>query len=236
MKTLITIINKKEASLISNIGFDVIDIKNPEEGSLGAPVPKIIKEVQEALPKNTIISIPVGDVPYLPGTVSLACMGACCFKPDYVKVGLRGVRTLEEAANLLFWVVNSVRIASSETKIVAAVYAEYMHKSTLDPLLLPEIAGKIGIDTCLIDTLIKDGRSLLQHLSVDYLKEFVSSCHAQGLNASLAGSLGLEDLPKIAMTGADIIGVRGGICKNRCRKGSLDAKLAAEFVSVSHQA
>ena len=101
MKLLISVLDEKEALEAYNGGADIIDVKNPLEGSLGASPPRIVKAVKNVLPKKTEVSVAVGDVPDLPGTVSLAVLGAAQLKVDYIKIGLYGPKTVENAYRLV---------------------------------------------------------------------------------------------------------------------------------------
>ena len=76
LKLLVSVVNKAEALYSINGGADILDVKNPKEGSLGANFPRVIKEVKEVTPKNLELSATIGDLPNLPGTASLAALGA----------------------------------------------------------------------------------------------------------------------------------------------------------------
>ena len=76
MLLLISPINHDEAVESIEGGADIVDVKNPKEGSLGANFPWVIKDIRELTPDDMLVSATLGDVPYKPGTVSLAAMGA----------------------------------------------------------------------------------------------------------------------------------------------------------------
>ncbi len=76
MKLLISPMNEKEASEAIAGGADIIDVKNPQEGPLGANFPWVIKRIREITPKNIQVSCTIGEVPNLPGSISLAALGA----------------------------------------------------------------------------------------------------------------------------------------------------------------
>ena len=76
MLLLISPINHDEAIESIEGGADIVDVKNPKEGSLGANFPWVIKDIRELTPDDMLVSATLGDVPYKPGTVSLAAMGA----------------------------------------------------------------------------------------------------------------------------------------------------------------
>ena len=93
--------NEKEAFEAIAGGADIIDVKNPQEGSLGANFPWVIKRIREITPKNIQVSCTLGEVPNLPGSISLAALGAASLGVDYIKVGLYGFKTAQEAVCLL---------------------------------------------------------------------------------------------------------------------------------------
>ncbi len=53
MKLLISPMNENEALEAIAGGADIIDVKNPKEGALGANYPWIIKRIKEVTPKNS---------------------------------------------------------------------------------------------------------------------------------------------------------------------------------------
>src|SRR5512136_2742019 len=90
MQLLISVVNAAEVPDALLGGADIVDIKNPAEGSLGAPVPATIRAVRTCVPRPQRISVAIGDMPNLPGTAALAALGAAACGADDVKVGLWG--------------------------------------------------------------------------------------------------------------------------------------------------
>ena len=82
MKLLISPKNAEEAKEAVTGGADIVDVKNPLEGSLGANFPWIIREIKEIIPEGVEISATIGDFPPLPGTASLAALGMCTLGVD----------------------------------------------------------------------------------------------------------------------------------------------------------
>ena len=76
MKLLISPMNEKEAQEAIAGGADIIDVKNPAEGALGANYPWVIRRIREITPKNLEVSCTIGEVGNHPGAVSLAALGA----------------------------------------------------------------------------------------------------------------------------------------------------------------
>lgn len=230
LKLLVSVVNKAEALDSINGGADILDVKNPKEGSLGANFPRVIKEVKEVTPKNLELSATIGDLPNLPGTASLAALGAAVSGVDYVKAGLFGVKNCEEATTLMNEVVRAVKEYDSGLKTIASGYADFRTVGCVNPLELPMVAHKAGADGVLVDVKIKDGKTnLFSFLTDEELKEFVDKAHDYDLLAALAGSLDATDIPRIQGLGADIIGVRGAVC---AKKDRVSGKLEQEKVTA----
>jgi (5-formylfuran-3-yl)methyl phosphate synthase len=234
LKLLISVVNKAEALDSINGGADILDVKNPKEGSLGANFPRVIRQVKEVTPKNLELSATLGDLPNLPGTASLAALGAAVSGVNYVKAGLFGVKTSEEATTLMSEVVRAVKEYDSGLKTIASGYADFRTVGCVSPLELPIVAHMAGADGVLVDVKVKDGKSnLFSFLTDEDLKEFVDTAHDYGLLAALAGSLDTQDIPRVHRLGADIIGVRGAVCTKKDRvSGKLEQEKVAAFVEA----
>jgi uncharacterized protein (UPF0264 family) len=218
MKLLVSVVDAGEARVAAEAGADIVDVKNPAEGSLGAPSPAVIAAVSAAVAQP--VSAAIGDMPNLPGTAALAALGAASSGATYVKVGLWGTATEGDAIALL----RAVREAVPGAAVVAAAYADAVRlPHALAPELLPRVAAAAGVEVCLVDTAIKDGRGLFEWLSPSSL---VAEAHAAGLQVALAGALRAEDLTVVRDTGADIAGVRSAACVGG-RTGRLDSALVA---------
>jgi uncharacterized protein (UPF0264 family) len=230
MKLLVSVVDVGEAREAAAAGAGIIDVKNPAEGSLGAPSPSVIAGVRAAVPAELPVSAAIGDMPNLPGTAALAALGAARSGAAFVKVGLWGVATEAEAVGLL----RAVREGGSGAVVVAAAYADAsrLAHAPLAPALLPCAARAAGVGVCLLDTAVKDGSGLLDWLSPDELTSLVAEAHAAGLQVALAGALRAEDLPVVRATGADIAGVRSAVCSDGRRSGPLDATRVRALVAA----
>jgi (5-formylfuran-3-yl)methyl phosphate synthase len=224
MRLLVSVVNAGEARAAAAAGADIVDVKNPDEGSLGAPSPAVIADVRAAVPADLPVSAAIGDMPNLPGTAALAALGAAHSGATFVKVGLWGVSTEDEATALLRTVRDGVATVS-DAVVVAAAYADARRvpQAPLAPELLPRVARAAGVGACLLDTAVKDGRGLLEWRSPDALASLVADAHGAGLQMALAGALRAEDVPVVRDIGADIAGVRSAACRDGQRSGPLDA-------------
>ena len=53
MKLLVSVADVREARVAVRGGVDIVDVKNPAEGSLGAPAPGMIARVRDTVPRAT---------------------------------------------------------------------------------------------------------------------------------------------------------------------------------------
>jgi hypothetical protein len=218
VKLLVSVVDAAEARLAVAGGVDVVDVKNPAEGSLGAPSPATIAAVRSEVPAELPVSVALGDFPALPGTAALAAVGAARSGAAYVKVGLFGTSTEAEAVAVL----RAAR--EGGVPVIAGAYAdaERVDSRPLGPRSLVAAAQRAGVTGCLLDTAVKDGRGLFEWLDPDAVAALVAEAHAAGLEIALAGALRAEDLPAIRDSGADIAGVRSAACQDGRRTAPID--------------
>ncbi len=215
IKLLVSPENTYEARIVINAGVEYIDCKNPKEGSLGANFPWIIQEMKNLIPKNSIqyLSATIGDFPNLPGSASLAALGAAVSGADIIKIGLKGPKNKEQAIYLMQKVIKAVKNYNNSIKIVTAGYADYTRlDDALDFLAIPEIAGKSGSEIAMLDTYIKDEKNIFNFLDVNQLLKFVEEAKKYNLETALAGNLRITDISKIKKISPNIIGVRSAVC------------------------
>lgn len=234
---LASVLGPEEAAVALRCGADILDLKDPREGSLGACSPAVLRAVvrlraewERGAPSadGPRVSAALGDATNLPGTFALAAAGAAACGVDYLKIGLRGLRSEGEARAFLTAVVGAAREAAPHVGVIAAAYAEARSLGTIEPRILPRVARSAGARGCLIDTALKDGRTLFDHLDAESITRFIADCRGRGLLCGLAGSLGLAQAPLLIRLGPDVVGVRGAICEGG-RSGRLDASRLRSF-------
>jgi len=227
MRLLVSVVSGEEAGVAAGAGADIVDVKDPGEGALGAPSPQTLEEVIAAVGGLAPVSVALGDLPDLPHTAALAARGAAGCGADYVKVGLRGVRSLERAVAVVSAVADAV---PATTAVIAAAYADAPAAASpaLDPALLPELVRATGIAGALVDTLVKDGRGLYDSLSAEAVTELALRTRAAGGSFGVAGQLRAGELRRVP---ADIVGVRSAVCRGGDRAASLKPELVAAAVA-----
>lgn len=226
MKLLVSPINVEEARIAAEGGADIIDVKNPAEGSLGANFPWVIKSVRDAVKEP--LSATIGDFNFKPGTASLAALGAAVSGADYIKVGLFDVQTREQAYKMADNITKSVKQYDSDKKVVISGYSDYKRINSISLFELPAVADEAGADVVMMDTGIKDGSSTFEFLTNEEISEFVDLAHQHGLQTALAGTLKFEDIDALNKIKPDIIGVRGCVCGGD-RNASIKLELVREL-------
>jgi hypothetical protein len=204
-------------------GAEVLDAKEPSAGPLGACTPAILRAIAAERDnlrggRRVPLSAALGDARVLRGDAGRLASEAAACGLDYLKVGLDGIAGEDGAVALLRAVAAA---AAPGVRVIAAAYADTAAGDSLPPRSLPRVARRAGISGCLIDTSLKDGRTLLDHMMPADLSVFVAACRSRGLLCALAGSLAAAHLPLLAAIGPDFIGVRGALCDSG-RAGRLD--------------
>jgi len=207
----------------ASLSADIIDVKRPAEGSLGANFPWIIHEIKE-IAGGKPVSAAIGDNEYKPGTAALSAFGAAHAGADYVKVGLM-FDGVERAREVIKAVTTAVKREFPERYVVIAAYADFNRLGTISPLTISPLVADAGADVAMIDTGVKDGKGLFTFMDEETLTLFVEHNRELGLQTALAGSLRFEDLDALKRINPDIIGVRGMVCG-----GDRSSTIRAELV------
>lgn len=237
MKVLISPVSYEEAASIIDSGVDIIDVKNVNEGSLGAQFPWRTRAVVELTSRHGIkTSATLGDLPFKPGTAALAALGAATTGVSYIKAGLHGVTTYEQACAMMDAVRSAVRMVSDTADVVAAGYADWRRFGGLNSEDLVRAARDTQCDVVMVDTAIKDGRDLFDSMSMDELRDFVQQAKAADLAVALAGSLKFDHAERLTELDPTIIGVRGAVCEGKDRSSAIAPEKTRRFVEHFHGA
>jgi len=211
-----------------SLAADIVDVKKPSEGSLGANFPWVIRAIKDL--SNKPVSAAIGDYDFKPGGASLAAYGAACAGADYIKIGLK-FDGADRAAEVIKNVVKAVKQDFPEKFVVIAAYSDHGRLGTISPFEIPPLAAAAGADVAMIDTGIKDGKSTFEYMSESDLVEFTRMNREAGLKTALAGSLNFGDIESLKRIDPDIIGVRGMVCGGD-RESSIQEDLVARLVGM----
>lgn len=207
-----------EAMIAMESGVDIIDLKEPEQGALGAVPFKVMTEVVGKVNGERLVSATVGDLPCEPLRVADMVRRVAETGVDLVKVGLfdPSSENLED----LLWAISR----QSTQGIIIVVFAEqYPGDQIIDAVA---DAGLAGI---MLDTADKSTGSLCEVMSDIQIGQFISKAKKHNLITGLAGSLKKENIISLMEHQADYLGFRGAICSGHDRKSELDKALLNEI-------
>ena len=217
-----------EAVLALRGGADILDLKDPRRGALGpCPVVTLRAARRAALRLDAARPMSAALGPARSPMTRRRARIAAALGYAYVKCGLEGIADIVPAVLALRAVARAARAGSPGVRVIAAGFADAVRIGSLPWSVLPEAATRAGLDGCLLDTALKDGRRLLDWASPRDLAAFVAACHRRGLLCALAGSIAAGDLPALAPLGADVIGARGALCE-----GGRTGRLSVERVRL----
>ena len=215
---LISVVDINEAQLALSHGADLIDLKNPHEGALGAlPVEKIQKVVAyvkaHRISQEQYTSATVGDLPMQSDLIIRQVLAVANTEVDFVKIGFFPSECYQACLDALS------EIAKKGIKLIAVLFAEIEYS----PHLVEQIkcAGFYGI---MLDTAQKNGATFLDYYSEGKMLSFSSHIRSCEMAFGLAGSLTIQHLEKVLTFHPTYIGFRGGVSVDNQRKLSLDGE------------
>lgn len=217
---LISVTSIEEAQMALENGADIIDLKDPSAGALGAlPLPKI-QSVVDFVNGVKPVSATIGDLPLQPDLILQHVTQLVNAKVDIIKIGFFETDDYQPCLDAL------VSLTQKGVKLIAVLFAEHTYAASL----IDDIkqAGFIGV---MLDTAKKNGLTLLDYYSESQRMHFSHRILALGLSFGLAGSLKLEHVIKVKEMHPTYMGFRGGVCAENQRELSLNA---AKIKAIRH--
>ncbi|MBI2992645.1 MAG: hypothetical protein HYY48_00520 [Gammaproteobacteria bacterium] len=197
----------EEAQLMAGAGADVIDLKEPADGVLGALPLATVREITSQLEGRVQISATIGDFNDDLQRIGDAATAMAKVGVDIVKVGLFDRLFLDRLLQGL------AALVRGGIHIVLVTFAEQDgHRINV---------GKVaaaGLSGVMVDTAEKRTGSLLQKVPVEDLRGFVREAQGAGLVSGLAGALRAEDVAELLSLNVDYLGFRSALCKGNERE------------------
>lgn len=214
MQLLVSVRSGAEVEAALAGSADIIDAKEPANGSLGAVSAATLAEVAARVPAAQRLSIALGDV--TTAAEVLVLMDKLELPPrasrTYLKLGFAGVESEEVVGGLIGAAVRRAERYRFPVSIIAVAYADADRATALPPETILGLAATAGADGVLMDTHLKNGPRLLDWHTAESLGRWVSSARTSGLTVGVAGSLRAEDVSAVAALAPDVIGFRGAAC------------------------
>ena len=208
-RLLASVTDPAEAEQAIRGGADLIDLKDPSRGALGALPYEQVRTIVTQVAGRRPVSATIGDLPADAALTGGLIAATAATGVDYVKVGFFSAA---HRACCLPAIAERARDAA----IVVVLFAD--RAPDLSDLRAFAAAGCSGV---MLDTADKAGGSLLAHLCPNALGAFVRQAQSLGLLCGLAGSLRLTDLPALLPLAPDYLGFRGALCHAHRRTAGL---------------
>lgn len=206
---LASVRDKAEAEIVLNTRADIIDLKEPARGALGALDLDTTRDIVSFIAGRVPASATIGDLPMQPQTISAAVLERAACGVDYVKFGLFPDGDAQACLEALCPVAQRVRL-------IVVLFADRL--PYFDAVVRAAAIGAAGV---MLDTADKSAGSLVAHLDQREIADFVTHAKARHLMAGLAGSLTADDVAGLLPLAPDLIGFRGALCHGS-RRASLD--------------
>jgi uncharacterized protein (UPF0264 family) len=202
----------EEARLVLAENVDIIDLKEPALGSLGALDIKLVKSCVVAVNEQCLTSATIGDLPMQPELIFNAIKEMAETGVNYIKVGFflseNQDQVIEKLANL-----------AHHVNLIAVLFAD----TNPDFSLINSLTAA-GFKGVMLDTQDKTKGSLTGMMAKSEIERFVNHVKSSRAICGLAGSLTLEDIPILLPYQPDYLGFRGALCAQHRRVGRLNVQ------------
>ncbi|PNG26200.1 (5-formylfuran-3-yl)methyl phosphate synthase [Methylocella silvestris] len=210
---LASVINEAEAGTALASAVDMIDLKDPARGALGALPARLVAAIVATVAGRKKTSAAAGDRFAAPADALEAACALAATGVDFVKIGLAAGGAA---------IVDALGAYKENAGLIGVLFAD--QNPDLDLL---NIMAERGFKGAMLDTFEKGAGRLLDHMDVAALAVFVDRCRELGLICGLAGSLEAPDVPRLLPLRPDYLGFRGSLCKGGDRGGALDLAAVA---------
>ncbi|MFA5921292.1 MAG: (5-formylfuran-3-yl)methyl phosphate synthase [Methylococcaceae bacterium] len=207
-----------EALLVLSADVDIIDLKQPALGALGALDIDTVKQIVAGIDGRCPVSATIGDLPMQPDPVFNAVKAMAETGVDYIKIGFFPGDDWQGTVKKLS------ALTGQNRALIAVLFADTQPDPGIMSLL--KDAGFTGV---MLDTMNKQKGSLTQLMAKMEISQFVTQAKVLQLLCGLAGSLRLEDIPELMPYKADYLGFRGALCQEHNRVGELNKQAVIQI-------
>ena len=213
MNRMLASVNSLEEALIAlHFDVDIIDLKQPALGALGALPTQQVQAIVTRLANSKPISATVGDLPMQADIIFNAVKEMADTGVDYIKIGFFPDQDWHAV------IAKLAILTPGSLKLIAVLFAD--QQPDFNYIEQFSEAGFTGI---MLDTMDKTNGSLNKVMPLVTLQHFVQTAQHHQLLCGLAGSLRAVDIPALLPLQADYLGFRGALCEQHQRTAKLDA-------------
>ncbi len=205
-----------EARLVLSAHVDIIDLKQPALGALGALDIDTVTQIVAGVNGRCPVSATIGDMPMQPAPVFNAVKAMTETGVDYVKIGFFPGDDWHGTVKRLS------ALTVQNNALIAVLFAD-----TQPELNILDLLKEAGFKGVMLDTMNKHQGSLTLQMTKMEIAQFVTQAKARQLICGLAGSLRLEDIAGLMSYRPDYLGFRGALCRQHNRVGQLNEQAVA---------
>jgi (5-formylfuran-3-yl)methyl phosphate synthase len=231
-KLLISVNTMAEAVIALNEGADIIDLKDPHVGALGALNLQTTEQIMQEVGNQAVISATVGDQHANSASLKQAINDRANLGLKMLKMAVGDCQYLIELTHFFN------QYQQRNLQMIAVFFAEDLQASSLSTavpcyadLLLIKSLGFYG---AMIDTKTKK-HDLHFYLNENQMRNFCQSCQTIGLISGLAGSLKPLHIDLMRCINPKYIGFRGGVCEKNDRVAALSIEKVQLVRKMLHQ-
>lgn len=223
-RLLVSVRSVQEAEIALDAGVDLVDIKEPAHGSMGAASSETINAIVEFTGNRCPLSAASGEL--IDESANLIEL-----QLDYLKWGLaqcsHGVNWQQRLEQLLDRCKNS-------STVVPVAYADAELAQSPPVVEVLEWACKYPGSTLLIDTWQKGKKNLLDWLTLRELATILEKCRQAEVQIALAGSLTIIVIRELIQNNIvpDWFAVRGAACEHGTRTSQITLERIRELQRI----
>jgi len=225
-RLLVSVRSATEARDALDAGVDLVDLKEPRRGALGAVDWEVAVEVASLAAGRTPLSMALGELVN-------DSRDACRTIPPgvaYVKLGMAGIAAQADWPKR--WRAALAGLPAFAAP-VAVVYADWRDAHAPGPNEVLTQGRELGCTALLVDTWRKSAGGLLDCITLRELAGLLSSARASGMLNVVGGSLSLDTVGPVLDLAPDYVAVRGAVCRGS-RLAALDGRLVERWVQRVH--
>ncbi|MBC8355197.1 MAG: hypothetical protein H8E66_24745 [Planctomycetes bacterium] len=224
---LVSVRDPSEALAALDGGADLIDIKEPRAGSLGAAEVATWHQIVDVVGTAKPLSVALGEL----REESVYDLARQANHMQYAKIGLAG------CGNESHWVdrwQRAIGCLPNDVASVAVIYADHAAARSPRPAEILRRAVKFRCEAILFDTYSKSQGHLFDHLTEQELQPILREAKQADLKVVLGGSLRGELVQRALELEPDYIAVRGAVCRGD-RRDAADQTLIESLAKIVHK-
>jgi (5-formylfuran-3-yl)methyl phosphate synthase len=226
-RLLVSVRSAAEAREALDAGVDLVDLKEPRRGALGAVDWEVAAEVASLAGRRTPLSMALGELMDVGTDAYLTIPPGVA----YVKLGMAGAAIHADWPRR--W-RDALATLPTFAAPVAVVYADWRAAQAPSPNDVLAQGRELGCGALLVDTWRKSAGGLLECIAVRELAELLSGARAGGMLGVVGGSLTWDTVGPVLDLAPDYVAVRGAVCHGS-RLAALDGKLVEQWVERVHR-